>query len=281
MSKKCRASNPATCQYHGSPVIVENLIAKGDIDGYISHRTKLDTGSDHPEKQTPLLSETVDPLEKRDTNQLNTKGESVDRADAKAIYEVYKGLQSVRCASPSYVHRAAREAIQKIWQEPRMPSLKFAHNKPLAYPWSPKARELFFSGKATGGALVLEHVTPISILRDKIFDEISKPDCTEETIYKLLQEEHKPLSFTIITKKEDTELGRKFKNSVSTKEGAYGRYEEALNLKEEDFLPATQDPKYPEWALKQENIKKERKENQRKARLAKKALKKASLPLAS
>lgn len=285
MSKKCRASNPATCPYHGSPATAENLIANGDIDGYLSHRTELDTDSANSNKQTMMsLAETIDPLQKRDTKQLDTKGEMADRADAKAIYEVYKGLQSVRCASPSYVHRAAREAIQKIWQEPRMPSLKFAHNKPLAYPWSPEARKLFFSGKGREGALVLEHVTPISILRDKVFEEISKPDCTEETIYNLLKEEHEPLSFTIITKAEDTILGAKLRNSMSSKKGSYGRYEEALHLKEADFLSVTTDPQYPEWALEQENIKKEEKENQRKTRLAKKALKAAqkdSLPLAS
>lgn len=282
MSKQCRASNPDTCPYHGSPAVIDNLVTNGDIDGYLSHRSKIDTDSGNLEKKVlPPLSSTVDPLGKRDTEQLNTKGEMVDRADAKAIFEVYKGLQSVRCASPSYVHRAAREAIQKIWQEPRMPSLKFAHNKPLAYPWSPKARDLFFSGKGREGTLVLEHVTPISLLRDKVFEEISKPDCTEETIYKLLLEEHKPLSFTIITKAEDTVLGKKLKNSMSSREGSYGRYEEALSLKEKDFNSVTQDSRYGAWALEQENIKKAKKESQRQARLAKKALKKDSLPLAS
>lgn len=231
----------------------------------------MEKDSEFPDKQNLLPSyKPVNPLEGRDKNQLDTKGELVDRADAKAIYEVYRGLQSVRCASTGYVHRAAREAIQKIWQEPRMPSPKLTHNKPLAYPWSPKARELFFSGKGTEGALVLEHVTPISILRDKIFDEVSKSDCTEETIYKLLQEEHQPLNFTIITKEEDKKLGAKFKNSVSAKESAYGRYEEALNLKEEDFLAATKDPRYAEWVLEQENIKKKEKRSKGKRDLQRK-----------
>lgn len=275
MSKKCRASNPATCPHHGSPTI-DALIAKGDAHGYLSHRMKMDT--DQPKDQTMSLPTAIDPLKQRSTNQLDTKGEMVDRADAKAIYEVYKGLQSVRCASTSYVHRAAREAIQKIWQEPRMPSLKFAHNKPLAYPWSPKARELFFSGERREGALVLEHSTPICFLRDKIFEEIDKPDCTEETIYNLLRKENETLSFTVITKKEDTKLGAKLRNRMASKPGPYGRYEEGLELKEEDFLSVTKDPKYAAWATEQENIKKAEKESQRKARLAKKALK-ASLPL--
>ena len=243
----------------------------------------MDTDLDNQQPQAMILSvKPIDPLEKRGTNQLDTKGEITDRADAKAIFEVYKGLQSVRCASTTYVHRAAREAIQKIWQEPRMPSLKFAHNKPLTYPWSPKARELFFSGKGREGALVLEHATPICFLRDKIFEEISKPDCTEETIYNLLREENETLSFTVITKKEDTKLGTKLRNRMASKEGPYGRYEEALELKEEDFLSVTEDPKYAAWALEQENIKKARKEDQVRERLAKKALKalqKDSLPL--
>ena len=278
MSKQCRASNPPTCPYHGSRTI-DALVAKGDAHGYLSHRTEMDKDSTNPPTDSVTSPvKRIDPLENRGTHQLNTKGEMADRADAKAIFEVYKGLQSVRCASPSYVHRAAREAIQKIWQEPRMPSLKYAHNKPLTYPWSPEARELFFSGKGREGALVLEHATPICFLRDEIFAEISKPDCTEETIYNLLLKENETLSFTVITKKEDTKLGSKLRNRLASKEGSYGRYEEGLGLKEEDFLSVTKDPKYAEWAAEQETIKKAKKEKQAQDRLARKALK-ASLSL--
>lgn len=277
MPKKCKASNPATCPYHGSPASLERLVNEGDINSYLTHREELEANTDSDKTTSLSPVEPTDPLERRATNQLNTKGEKIDRADAKAIYEVYKGLQSVRCASTSYVHRAAREAIQKIWQEPRMPSLKTSHNKPLAYPWSPKARDLLLSGKGTKGALVLEHTTPISILRDKIFDEVSKADCTEETIYNLLKKEHEELSFVILTKAEDTKLGKKFRNSVSTRESSYGRYEEALGLNEEDFLSATKDDRYPTWAAEQEKIKKAEKEKQAKARREKNELKKKLL----
>lgn len=274
MSKQCKASNPATCPYHGSPASLERSVAKGDINSYLSQREELDSNEKSGKMNALEPMKNHDPLERRDTNQLDSKGEKIDRADAKAIYEVYKGLQSVRCASTSYVHRAAREAIQKIWQEPRMPSLKTSHNKPLAYPWSPKARDLILSGKATKGALVLEHTTPISILRDKIFDEVSKEDCTEETIYNLLKKEHEELSFVILTKAEDTKLGKKFRNSLSSRESAYGRYEEALGLTETDFISATKDDRYPQWIANQEKIKEEEKAKKAKARREKRELKK-------
>ena len=191
----------------------------------------------------------------RSTDQLDSLGEARDRADSEAIYSIYKALQPLASRRLAVVNRALREAIQKIWQEPRMPKGKdriFSHNKPLDFPWSPNARDLYFGNKADAavaitGQLVLEHVTPINILVNDLLAKVAEADCTEEKFFELLQAEHRQLSFVVLTKEDDNALTRAgLKAAGVTGEGisAWARYESGCGLKEEDFLAITADPRF-------------------------------------
>ena len=207
----------------------------------------------------------------RSENQLETFGEDRDRLDAEAIHKVFQGLILIRTTSKGFVNKLARETIVKIWQEPRMPRLRYTHNKPLEYPWSPLARDLFFNGE-TVGALVLEHVTPISHLCEEIFTKIAEERCTNDDIYDLIMKSHAPLSFTVITKTEDdlvTSAG--LRSNLSELEGAWARYTQALSLRQEDFLAVTEDERYPAYLLEQLNqvelIKQNRKDAKNAAKL--------------
>lgn len=179
-------------------------------------------------------------------NQLNLLGEDRDRRDAAAIREICKGLELVRSASKStsYPNRAAREAIVKIWQEPRMPKPRHKHNKPLEYPWSQDARDLYFAGN-TSNTLVLEHVRPISHLRDEVFAAVVLPGCTDQTIYDIMIGAQKWMNFAIITKAEDDRLtSAGLRTALADAEGDWARYEQALNLTKDHFLAVTDDPRY-------------------------------------
>lgn len=179
-------------------------------------------------------------------NQLEPLGEDRDRRDAAAIHEIYKGLGLVRSTSDSkgYPNQAAREAIVKIWQEPRMPKPRHTHNKPLEYPWSQDARDLYFAGK-TSHKLVLEHVRPISHLRDELFEAVSKPGCTDQEIHDLLVKAHKNLCFAIITKAEDDRMtAAGLRTALADAEGDWARYEQALQLTEDHFGSVINDDRY-------------------------------------
>lgn len=191
----------------------------------------------------------------RSTDQLDSLGEDRDRTDSGAIYAIYKALQPLASRRLAVVNRALREAIQKIWQEPRMPKGKdraFSHNKPLDFPWSPKARDLYFRSKSDPpvtikGQLVLEHVVPINILVNDLLAKVAEADCTEEKFLELLREEHRQLSFVVLTKEDDNELTRAGLKAAGVNElgaSAWARYEVGCGLKEDDFLAVTADPRY-------------------------------------
>ncbi|HEX9226374.1 MAG TPA: hypothetical protein VF885_06910 [Arthrobacter sp.] len=187
-------------------------------------------------------------------NQLNSLGDELDRADSDAIHAVFKALQPL--TSPRVIkvkRRALREAVQKIWQEPRMPKgeSRFAHNKPLDYPWSPNARDLYFAHRADPSVIIknrldLEHVTPIGLLTDELEALFTNDECSPDAFFDRLKEVHVPLSFAVLTREDHTALGRvKMKAATVTGEGVsiWARYA-AIGLKEEDFMAITADPRF-------------------------------------
>jgi hypothetical protein len=187
-------------------------------------------------------------------NQLNSLGDDLDRADSDAIYSIFKALQPL--ASPRLAkvkRRALREAVQKIWQEPRMPrgESRFAHNKPLNYPWSPNARDLYFAHRADPSVpitnrLDLEHVTPIGLLTDELEAFFGDADCTTDAFFDRLKKVHVPLCFAVLTREDHQALGRvKMKAATVSGEGVsvWARYA-AIGLKEEDFFSIIADPRF-------------------------------------
>lgn len=188
------------------------------------------------------------------TDQLDSLGEERDRNDSDAIFEMFQALQPLSSPSALKVkNRVLREAIQKIWQEPRMPRGKkraFSHNKPLNYPWSPKARDLYFAHKADPtvtikGMLDLEHVTPIGTLTANMEARFAAGDYNADEFFDLLQEVHRPFCFAVLTAKEHRGMGSKLKAAIIP-EGTslWARYEVAFGLLEKDFTSITADPRY-------------------------------------
>ena len=190
-------------------------------------------------------------------NQLDSLGDELDRADSDAIYAVFKALQPLTSPRVAKVkERALREAVQKIWQEPRMPKNKVAHNKPLDYPWSPNARDLYFAHIADptislAYMLDLEHVTPISTLTAQLQEQSAGSGCTPEVFFDLIKAAHKPLCFAILTSKDHKSLGNgKKKAAALAGEGitVWTRYEVGFGLKKDDFISVTQDPRFADLA---------------------------------
>jgi hypothetical protein len=190
-------------------------------------------------------------------NQLDTLGDERDREDSDAIYSIFKALQPL--GSPrltSVKNRALREAVQKIWQEPRMRQggSKFAHNKPLAYPWSPGARDLYFAHRDDPSVIMknqldLEHVTPIALLTEKLQAQLAG-DCSSQEFFDEIKRVHEPLCFAVLTRKEHQTLGtKKAKAAIAAiaagvNASLWARYEVGCGLKEKDFLSINDDPRF-------------------------------------
>lgn len=178
------------------------------------------------------------------SNQLKSFGEESDRVDASAILDVHRALAKIRESHRAFAGRTARESVQKIWQEPRMPRPRFTHNKPLDYPWTPAARDAYFAGTA-GGQLVLEHTTPINHMTDFIYFRVADPAFGVSEMLAYLREMHSGLSFAVITKEEDYRLtAAGFRAAKGADDNAWSRYETALGLTADSFGSVTDDPRY-------------------------------------
>jgi|SRR5699024_2940673 hypothetical protein len=177
-------------------------------------------------------------------DQLTSLGEDSDRADASAIVDVYRALTRIRESHSAFAGRTARESVQKIWQEPRMPRPRYKHNKPLDYPWTLAARDAYFEGRARG-QLVLEHVTPINHMVSLFFDRVADPDFGVDDMLTDLREMHRGFSFAIITKVEDDRLtAAGLRSKRSAEDSAWSRYEVALGANADGFGAITDDPRY-------------------------------------
>ncbi|WP_029068061.1 hypothetical protein [Jonesia quinghaiensis] len=179
--------------------------------------------------------------------QLLTLGNEKDEEDAEVIFRVFQALLPFRLTHVSFVNRTAREAVQKIWQEPRLPkSGKKRLKRPLDFPWSPEARDLYFSGD-TANKLVLEHMIPISALTERLFSELENNSCESGDVLEFLKQNHSGFVFAIITKDEDKRIANSgFKKKSSDLSNVWLRYKEALGLDSSDFTSVTNDPRFKE-----------------------------------
>lgn len=208
----------------------------------------------------------------RSANQLDSRGPVQDRIDAEQVHAIFAALKPVVSSWPKgtkrlgVVKRALREAIQKIWQEPRMPKanksggkdkLIFSHNKPLAYPWSPNARDLYFAHRADpsviiSNQLVLEHVVPMGTLVDEILQKMDQTSFGKDEFVSYLIAKHNKLSFVVLTREDDNAISKaKYKNRIVDEPGAteWARYEKGCGLMEDDFLAVTADDRFEDLAV--------------------------------
>lgn len=186
----------------------------------------------------------------RITDQLDSLGEQRDERDAKTIHSIFSALRTAE--KHPVVTRALREAIQKIWQEPRMKrakGLKHSHNKPLDYPWSPKARDLYFRwlgdrSFSLKDRLDLEHVHPLGLTVSELLGLVADPRFTAQDTLDWLRRKHSGLSFAVLTRAEHQGMGKLKAADVDTSAEAFARYREGCGLEPADLIAVTADPRW-------------------------------------
>lgn len=204
----------------------------------------------------------------RVTRQLNDLGEARERDDSDAVYELLDHLRQLTSTNGKAVQirdRAAREAIDHIWQLPRMPgnnlgrgrrlvkrsTLIFSHNKPLIYPWSPKARDAFFAfvadpSQGLTNTLDTDHITPIGTLAADLMSEL-EGGMTRDEFFVRIHEVHEPFCFAILTQKEHRGMSGDHKSGrIGDGVSLFVRYQEALGLDESDLISVLEDPRWEE-----------------------------------
>jgi hypothetical protein len=194
----------------------------------------------------PKLSTTADAddlarkLALRDAYQLEEFPEQ-DLKDAAKIRGILAALAPERNAVDL---ATAKIQLVKRWQEPRLPHPRHDRIRPIVYPWSETARDLFFAGKTTGN-LTLEHVKPVSYLIEEVlFPAAEDTNCTDQMFLDLLVKEHSRLSFTVVTEVEDNMLNfAKLKNRHVESEDDWARYKEA-KIDTSTFMALTDDPRF-------------------------------------
>ena len=163
-------------------------------------------------------------LKRRDTFQLDSFGER-DLSDAAKIRGTLALWAPDRHLKKSPAQGIARKILVDAWQEARLPDACYDRIRPIEYPWSKSARDLFFAGK-TKSSITLEHVKPASyLLKEILFPAAEDPNCTDQMFLDLLVEEHSRLSFTVVTKLEDTLINQAgFRDKHVESEDDWARY---------------------------------------------------------
>lgn len=208
----------------------------------------------------------------RDENQFDSLGEQRDAADLEALYGMYSSLAptlhrarnapalSLESRGKKDMGLMLRLGIVHIWQEPRLAGFRtkeskrliHTHNKPLHYPWSKHARDLFFKSKADSsslsGALVTEHAVPVDIYAKQL-QELIIQGCTKQEWIDAFLESQSGLVLTVITKEDNKRLdGVKLRKTMSADDPSpWARYA-AAGLPREDFMALTDDPRWTEYS---------------------------------
>lgn len=191
----------------------------------------------------PTTVDEVRKLKMRLTNQLvESEDDFEEAADLHAVMR-----RSLR--KPKSRNRKAKGWLVDNWHEERMPVYRFTHNKPVEYPWSKSARDMFFAGETTS-KLVLEHNKPVSHLLEVLFAEVEKPDCTDQTFFDLLVKEHSGLNFAILTKAEDQQIDDKgLRYTHIESEDDLERYRRA-EIDTSTLMALTEDPRFNSKTVK-------------------------------
>lgn len=173
---------------------------------------------------TSAVSKLNRELVRRDVFQLESFGER-DLLDAAKMRQTLAIWAQDRTAKKSPAYGIARKILVDAWQEARLPDACFDRIRPIEYPWSESARDLFFAGK-TKGNITLEHVKPASyLLKEILFPAAEDPECTDEVFLDLLIREHSRLSFTVVTDFEDKMINQAgFRDRHVESEDDWARY---------------------------------------------------------
>lgn len=169
-------------------------------------------------------------------NQLEDLGEERSLADAQYIYDVFKAHityednmnKSGEKYSMASVNVVDRNALQKMWEEARIPKEKYSHNKPYDFPWSKKARELYAKGGDMARLFHLEHTLELKTIKDEAIRRMGLVQGEEgairsgEDMLDYLVETHRGTTFVILTAEEHSRLS---KGDPSKSEDVWAFYE--------------------------------------------------------
>ena len=189
-------------------------------------------------------------LKRRDAHQLESFGAESDFADAAHIRGILVHLARRYKTHKAKAYAQARGMLVDEWQEARLPTTRLGHNKPIEYPWSKMARDLFFDAN-TNDTLVLEHVMPAEhLVKNVLFPAVEDPDLTDQLFLDLLIKVHSRLTFTVISKAEDRIIdSKKLRNVHIESDDDWVRYKMA-GLDTSTFMALMDDDRFdPETML--------------------------------
>lgn len=188
-------------------------------------------------------------------NQLEDFGEERNLADAQYIYDVFKAhityVENMNRLGEKYsmasVNVVDRNALQKMWEEARIPKARFSHNKPYDFPWSKNARELYAQGGHMARLFHLEHTLELKTIKDEAIRRMRLAEGEEKAISSgedmlgYLVEIHMGTAFVILTAEEHSRLS---KGDPSKSEDVWAFYErngiykkDCISLREAGLVP--------------------------------------------
>lgn len=153
-------------------------------------------------------------------NQLEDLGEVRNLADAQYIYDVLRAhiryadtmKESGTAYSMATVNVVDRNAVQKMWEEARIPKGRHSHNKPYDFPWSKNARELYAKGGDMARQFHLEHTLEFKTIKDEAIRRMRLPEGepkairSGEDMLQYLEYIHQGTAFVILTAEEHSRL---------------------------------------------------------------------------
>ncbi|MBD7986249.1 hypothetical protein H9649_16890 [Sporosarcina sp. Sa2YVA2] len=177
-------------------------------------------------------------------NQLEDLGEVRNAADAQYIYDVLHAhiryadamKESGERFTMAAVNVVDRNAMQKMWEEARIPKIRHSHNKPYDFPWSRNARELYAKGGDMARLFHLEHTLELKTIKDEAIRRMRLSEGEEEAIrsgadmLKYLEEIHYGTAFVVLTADEHSRLP---KGDLAKTEDVWVFYERHGIYKEE------------------------------------------------
>lgn len=130
--------------------------------------------------------------------------------------------------SMAAVNVVDRNAFHKLWEEVRIPKQRYSHNKPVNFPWSKNARELFAKGGDLARQFHLEHTLELKSIKDEAIRRMQLADDDKDAIkngadmLQYLKSIHQDTAFVILTSEEHSRLP---KGQFSKAEDVWAFYE--------------------------------------------------------
>lgn len=177
-------------------------------------------------------------------NQLQDLGEARNLADAQYIFDVFQAhiryKNTMNATNEPYslatVNVVDRNALQKMWEEARIPKERYSHNKPFDFPWSKNARALYAEGGNMARKFHLEHTLELKTIKNEALRRMQlpkeNPECITDgaALLEYLEQIHQGTAFVVLTAEEHSRLP---KRDVLQNEDVWTFYAQYSIVKEE------------------------------------------------